>query len=443
MKNSRFDSLRRTSPASLNVQTVTSLSRFRKRGSPSPCSIQMPSICFLDVVMIGSMEMPIYLDGFASLPLAPEALDAMAEAWSEPGNAASPNMAGERAARRVAEGRADVAALIAAAPSEIFFTSGATEANNLALLGGARAARSLLPDRRRIIVSAIEHKAVLEPARRLAKEGFDIRVAPVAADGRLDLAAFAALATDDVLLASVMLVNNETGVIQPAEAAAAILHRAGGFFHCDAAQALGKIAIDVGDLGADYLSLSAHKCYGPVGIGALFVAAGAPKPASLVYGGGQQEGVRPGTEPAPLIAGFGAAARVAATRRESDALHASASLDSLLGALAARQLRFEVATGESERVAGGAALYLPGIDADRVCAVVARNVSLSTGSACTSGQLSMSHVLEAIGYSEDKAQSVLRLFCHRYLTEDDISAAADHIVSAAERSRLATGEVRQ
>lgn len=367
----------------------------------------------------------------------------MGEAWGEPGNSASPNVAGERAAQRVARGRAEVAALIGAAPSEILFTSGATEANNLALLGGVRAASAVLPGRRRVIVAAVEHKAALEPARVLAKEGFDVQFAPVDANCRLDIKAFSALANEDLLLASVMLVNNETGVIQPIEAAAAIVHKAGGFFHCDAAQAAGKIEIDIGMLGADYLSLSAHKCYGPAGIGALFVAAGVPRPLALLYGGGQQEGIRPGTEPVALIAGFGAAARVAMRRIGSDVLHAETMLVAMLDMLARRQLRFEITTGDAARVPGGVSLYLPGIDADQLCATVARTVSLSTGSACTSGQLKSSHVFESMGYSPERGRSVVRLFCHRYLTESDIYAAAEQIATAAERSRLATGEVPQ
>ena len=184
-------------------------------------------------------EMPIYLDGFATLPLAPEARDAMLQVWDAPGNAGSPNASGERAARIIADGRTDVAALIGAAPSEIIFTSGATEANNLALLGVAQRAATLSPDRRTIIVSAVEHKAVLEPARLLEQRGFNLTIAPVDADGRLDLDRFAALLGDDVLLASVMLVNNETGVIQPIAEATALVHAAGGLMHSVGAQGAG------------------------------------------------------------------------------------------------------------------------------------------------------------------------------------------------------------
>ena len=389
------------------------------------------------------MAGPIYLDGFATLPLAPQARDAMLGVWEQPGNAGSPNGSGERAARIVAQGRARVAELIGAAPAEIVFTSGATEANNLVLLGLAQRCVDLDPKRRRIIVSVVEHKAVLEPARQLERQGFDISFAPVDSQGRLDLKRFESLLGDDLLLASVMLVNNETGVIQPVAEAASLVHEAGGLIHSDAAQAAGKIAIDVLDLDLDYLSLSSHKCYGPMGIGALYVGAHAPKPAALLHGGGQQEGLRPGTEPVALIAGFGAAAEVARDRLPADSRHSHELLEALLHGLAARHLRFRRVTGDAPAVPGSASLQLFGVDADRLCMMTARDVALSTGSACSAGQIRISHVLEQIGFSSKDAGQVIRIFCNRYQTRDEIEAAVDHIIAAVERSRLAAGEVRQ
>jgi cysteine desulfurase len=386
---------------------------------------------------------PIYLDGFATLPLAPEAREAMISVWEHPGNAGSPNASGERAAHIVAIGRSQVGALIGAAPGEIVFTSGATEANNLALIGGARAARERMPDRKRILVSAIEHRAVLEPARMLEAEGFQVSVVPVDGQGRLDLHALAQHIDENLLLASIMLVNNETGIIQPIVQAAGLVHAAGGLFHTDAAQAAGKIAIDVFELDIDYLSLSAHKCYGPMGVGALYVAAHAPNPLPLVHGGGQQGSIRPGTEPVALIAGFGAAAKVARERLTIDQIHGAELRDALLDAFATRQLRFTPVGNTGNSVAGGVALELPGVDADRLCATIARSVSLSTGSACTSGQIRSSHVLEAIGLSDNQANSVVRIYCHRYQDLSDVRAAAEHIVTAANRCRLAAGDVPQ
>jgi cysteine desulfurase len=229
------------------------------------------------------------------------------------GNAGSPNASGERAARIIADSRAEVAELIGAAASEIIFTSGATEANNIALLGVAQRAHAALPGRRRIIVTAVEHKAVLEPARILSEQGFTLDIAPVDANGRLDLNAFAGLMDKDLLLASIMLVNNETGGIQPVADAAAMVHKAGGLIHSDAAQAAGKIEVNAIDLDIDYLSLSAHKCMARWGL-VRFVAANAPKPMPIVYGGGQQGTMRPGTEPVALIAGLALRLRLRAHR---------------------------------------------------------------------------------------------------------------------------------
>ncbi|MEI9425733.1 cysteine desulfurase family protein [Mesorhizobium sp. Cs1299R1N1] len=389
------------------------------------------------------MGHPIYLDGFATLPLAPEALEAMVAVWAQPGNAGSPNVSGEIAARTIADGRGSVADLIGAAANEITFTSGATEANNLAVLGVARAARRFEPNRKRVLVSAVEHKAVFEPAHALQSEGFDVSIAPVDRCGRLDLAEFARLVDQDLLLASVMMVNNETGVIQPVKEAAALAHESGALFHSDAAQAAGKIEVDVFELDVDYLTLSAHKCYGPMGIGALYVAASALKPLPLTLGGGQQSGLRPGTEPVALIAGFGTAARVARARLESDQTHCSALIKLLLQTLEQRQLRFRRVSGDVPTVPGTASIQLFGVDADELCARLARDVSLSTGSACASGQIKTSHVLESIGLSEIDARGVIRVFCNRYHNSEEILEAANHIVKAAALSRLETGELHQ
>lgn len=386
---------------------------------------------------------PVFLDGFATTPLADEARAAMLAVWDQPGNAGSPNASGEHAARIIDDARADVAALIGATASEIIFTSGATEANNLALLGVANATRSL-SRRRRIIVSAIEHKSVLEPAAALGADGFEVATAPVDAHGCLDLEALMALLDENVLLVSIMLVNNETGVIQPVAEVAALAHAFGAYVHADAAQAAGKIAVDVSLLDVDYLSISAHKCYGPMGIGALYVAAGMPPPAPLMRGGGQQSGIRPGTEPVPLIAGFGAAARAAMDYLAGvESAKPTAQIDRLLDELARNQLRFTRITGDHAVVPGSAAIAIDGIEGDSLCAQVSRQASLSTGSACTSGQIRISHVLEAMGFSEDNARSVVRIFCNRTLPDAEIDRATSAIIASVHRSRLATGEVRQ
>jgi cysteine desulfurase len=367
----------------------------------------------------------------------------MLEAWERPGNAGSPNGAGERAASLLANGRRAVADLIGAASSEITFTSGATEANNLALAGVARALRARGSTRSRLIVSAIEHKSVLETAAFLTCEGLEVVHAPVDAAGRLDLTAFADLLDERLLLASVMAVNNETGAVQPVAEAAALTHRAGGLFHTDAAQAVGKIPVNVVELDVDYLSLSAHKCYGPIGVGALYRASSAPAPLPLLFGGRQERGLRPGTEPVALVAGFGAAAAVALSDLSASAVAANNLLSIFLNRLAERQLRHFQVTDGHPTVPGGAAISVSGVDGDALCAALAKTVAISTGSACNSGQLTTSHVLRAMGYSEISARQVVRIFCNRYLDEDSVLLAADEFIAAAERCRLATGGVHQ
>lgn len=388
-------------------------------------------------------DFPIYLDGFSTLPLSFEAREAMMRAWESPGNAGSPHSGGEHAARLIAEARADVASLIGASPAEIIFTSGATEANNLALLGVARALRGAGDSRRRIVISAIEHKSVIEPAKRLEAEGFEIIAAPVDRYGVLDIEALRSLVTGQTLLVSVMMANNETGALQPVAEAASIAHGVGALMHSDGAQALGKVPIDLVELDIDYASFSAHKCYGPMGIGALFVAAGVPRPEPLLFGGGQQSALRSGTEPVALIAGFGGAAVAARDRLFSNSREGRQLAAALRVSLEARQLKFDVITGEREVLPGSLVIAVDGADADMICAALARGVHLSTGSACASGQLRSSHVLESMGLSEDVARSVVRIFCHRYLSSADIEAAAEQIVAAAHRSSLAAGEVRQ
>lgn len=384
---------------------------------------------------------PIYLDGFSTLPLAPEARDVMFDVWARPGNAGSPHAAGESAARLIADARDTVADMIGAAPSEIIFTSGATEANNLAILGVAREAVRSGDKRRRIIVSTIEHKSVLEPAKSLEGLGFSVAIAPVDQFGRLDLNRFSELVDENTLLVSVMTVNNETGVIQPIAEVSSMARRAGALVHSDGAQAFGKIAIDVLALDVDYFSISAHKCYGPMGIGALYVAAVTPKPIPLTFGGGQQWSLRPGTEPVPLICGFAEAVKVAKSQLGDHTLDERTSR--LFDGLAARQVRLRRITGDHPVVPGSLALSFDGVDADAMCTLLARDVQMSTGSACTSGQIRISHVIESMGFSEEAARGILRIFVNRYIGDSDIERAVAAISDAAKRLRIATGEIDQ
>jgi len=368
--------------------------------------------------------MPIYLDGLSTTPLAPEAREAMLDAWSWPGNPGSPHAAGERAALIVEEGRARVAELIGASPAEVLLTSGATEANNLAITGVALTALAGTSTRRRVIVSAVEHKAVLAPAVRLRNLGFVVDVAPVDANGVVDLHALRTLIRDDTLLVSVMAANNETGVLQPVAAIAALAHERGALFHSDAAQAIGKVQFDVFDLDVDYLSASSHKMYGPAGIGALYVSATAPRPTPLVLGGGQERGLRAGTEPTALVAGFGAAALLANTRLDRDGEHASRLLERFLLELYRCDVELSVNGDRVERLPGAASLTISGSDAQSIAQALSSQVMLSTGSACTSGQIDTSHVLAAMGFDVDRRRSTLRVYFNRYSIEAEAVDAA-------------------
>lgn len=393
--------------------------------------------------MNDATRLPIFLDGFSTTPLAPEARDAMFEALSFTGNAGSMHFAGEHAATTVMQARTAVANLIGASASEITFTSGATEANNLAILGVARWAMKARPERRRIIVSSIEHKAVSAPVDHLSSAGFEAVVAPVDLLGQVDLDALSGLIDNDTLLVCVMAANNETGAIQPVAEVTAMAHERGALVHCDAAQAAGKIAIDVLSLGVDYLSLSAHKFYGPMGVGALYVSAVAPQPAPLQFGGGQQSGLRPGTEPVPLIAAFGVAADLASAKMANDSLHGKSLAEEFLRRLSDHQIRFSTTTGQASVVPGGLSLMFSDIEAEDIVMAVSKKVSISTGSACTSGQIIPSHVLKAMSISDRNARSVIRLFFGRYNTIDEVQISADLIAAAAGKFARATGRPRQ
>ncbi len=377
------------------------------------------------------------------MPLAPEARQAMLAAWSDPSNAGSPHILGERAAASVAAARATIAALIGASIAEIVFTSGATEANNLALIGIARWALEAKSARRRIVVSAVEHKAVLEPAFWLRNLGFEIVVAPVDSRGVIDCAALSTLVDEQTLLVSVMAANNETGVLQPMSDVAAICRRSGALIHCDGAQAVGKIPIDVVDLDLDYMSFSSHKMYGPAGVGGLYVSAAAPMPQPLHFGGGQQSGVRPGTEPVPLIIGFGAAARLACDRLDADAGHGSLLACRLLAKLDEYQVACRRITDDASILPGSLSLLVPGVEADDLVALLRATVCISTGSACTNGQVLPSHVLTAMSMDKLEASSVFRVYCGRYNTEAEIDLAATFIADACLRVRHRSGRPDQ
>lgn len=379
----------------------------------------------------------VYLDGHATTPLAPEAEAAMAPWWrARVGNPHSPHRRGFDAARAVEAARAQVAGLVGADPQEVVFTSGATEANNLALIGVGEAALTAGDQRREVVLSAVEHRSVQAAGDALRRRGFSVRLAPVTPEGVIDLQALRSLVSVRTLLVSAMAANNEVGSVQPIADVLEAARAVGAMVHVDAAQLAGKLPFDAS--GFDFVSLSAHKLYGPMGVGALFVSSAAEyRPAPLWFGGTQERGLRPGTLPTPLLVGFGAAADLAALRLVEDARHGAELSGRLLAGLTARQTRFVVNVPAPLRLPGSLSLRLPGTDAGSLVAKLSSSVCLSDGSACSSGQIVTSHVLAAMQLSPEAASETIRLYCSRYNTSDEIDFAADRIARAVREDTLA------
>lgn len=368
--------------------------------------------------------MSTYLDGHSTTPLAPEAFEAMTPWWHvQVGNPHSPHLAGLLASQAVENARSEIALLAGADSQELFFTSGATEANNIAIRGTALAALDQGDDRREIVVSAIEHKSVLSSANSLKAAGFKIIKAPVTRDGIVDLDALGHLVGPATLLVSVMAVNNEVGSIQPLPEVVRIARAAGALIHVDAAQAFGKMAVDCSEF--DYVSLASHKMYGPMGVGALFVSSAAQlRPSPVLYGGGQEGGIRPGTVPTPLVVGFGAAAKLARSRLDADARHSRGLTGLFLGEMRSRQVQFTENVPETLRVAGSLSLRFRGADAMSIISKAGDRLALSEGSACTSGQITASHVLTAMGLTSEQSLETVRIYFGRYNTEAEAIYAA-------------------
>ncbi|SEG70924.1 cysteine desulfurase [Methylobacterium sp. 190mf] len=374
----------------------------------------------------------IYLDHNASTPLDPAVADVMHEYLTRSfGNPHSFEHAfGWAAGEAVEKARGEVAAAVGADPDEVVFASGATEANNIAILGICRA---LPRGRRRILVSAIEHKAVLEPAFA-AKDLFGavVEILPVNEDGIVDIPGLRHALEKGVGFVSIMLINNEIGTRQPIEEIASACREAGAILHTDAAQALAVEDLDVQSLGVDLMSLSSHKAYGPMGIGALYVARDLTiRPAPLLFGGGQENGLRPGTVPTPSCVGFGAACSLLMNRRSSDRVRLSALRTRLFDRIADGALSATLVGDPIRRHPGNLSIRFAGVEAERLIANLQPRVALSSGSACTSGTPEPSHVLTAIGLSVREAREVVRIGLGRSTTASDVDAAAANIVQAA------------
>lgn len=367
----------------------------------------------------------IDLDQQATTPLAPEALAAMLpylekHHW----NPHSAHRGGRIAKAAVEAARAQVAAVIGAEPERLLFTSGATESNNLALKGAlARGGR--------LVTFATEHSCVLETARHLERQGVAVTILPVLANGMPDMTAYAAALGPDVTLVSAMRVNNEIGSIWPTAELARLAHKAGALFHCDAAQGYGKIDchLNHGLQDADMVSISAHKIYGPKGIGALYARAGLDLDP-LLDGGGQEAGVRSGTQSPALAAGFGAAARLAADRMVEDQQSAEGLMNMALHALEDVRVRINgPEPGGGERISTNLSLTFDGVDSARLIAALP-GIALSTGSACSSGAGRPSHVLAALGLEAAAARSTVRLGWGRTTGLTGFSEALAAIVKA-------------
>ncbi len=375
---------------------------------------------------------PVYLDNQATTPCDPRVVSAMLPWFSERfGNPHSVEHAlGREAEAAVEAARADIAALIGAEAREIVLTSGATEANNLAIKGAARFARAQGSARHRIVTVATEHKCVLESVRDLAAEGFEPVILPVRADGLVDADMLAAAVDERTLLVSVMAANNEIGVVQDLATLVPVAKAAGALFHTDAAQAVGKIPLDVAAVGIDLLSLSGHKLYGPKGIGALYVRR-RPRVrlAPLFSGGGQERGLRSGTLPTPLVVGLGVACRLAAAEREEEAARLVALREALYARLAAALPGLRLNGSATARLPGNLNLTFP---AARAADLMARvpDLCVSSGSACSSAEVAPSHVLRALGLSEEEASRTLRIGLGRFTSAADADFAAAALIAA-------------
>jgi cysteine desulfurase len=358
-----------------------------------------------------------YLDNNATTRVDPRVVEAMLPLFSERyGNPSSAHHFGAQVAVEVEEARRHVAQLIGARDSEIVFTSGGTEADNAALRG-VLAAR---PDKRHIVISAVEHHAIFETAEQLEHKGVEVTQIGVDGEGRLDLDGLAAALRDDTALVSVMLANNETGVIFPLAEVTRVAKQRGVPVHTDAVNAAGKMPISVDDLGVDLVSLSSHKIYGPMGVGALCIRRGTPfRP--LIIGGPQERQRRGGTLNAPGIVGFGKACEILTQEGSAERERVSKLRERLEAGLTSRFSEVQVLGCETERLPNTSCVCFPGVAAEPLLISLSEaGICVSTGSACSSGSLDPSHVLSAMGIDPHVAQGQVRFSLGRFNTEQDI-----------------------
>jgi len=379
------------------------------------------------------MEKPIYLDYNATTPCDPGVVEKMLPFFSEwYGNPATGlHLQGRKAARAVDRARQQVAALTGCQPGELIFTGGATESNNLAILGLGRANRH--GGRTRIVTSTVEHKAVLLPCQQLREEGYELIVLPVDREGRVLVDEAEAAVNDRTLLVSVQAANNEVGTLQPIARIAEIAHKHGAMIHCDAAQAVGKIPVDLAaeTWQVDLLSISAHKLYGPKGVGALYVRNGphAFPITPLQYGGGQERGLRSGTTNVPGIVGFGEACRICTAALDDERVRIAGLRDQFEQALLASIPGLKINGRGAPRLPNTSSLTFAGIDADALLLNLPE-VMMGIGSACSSGALEPSHVLLAMGLSRAEASATVRSSLGRFTSAPQKERATRLVIEA-------------
>lgn len=369
-------------------------------------------------------KLPIFMDSHSTTPVDRRVAEAMLPFFTEHfGNASSRTHAfGWRAAEAVERARQQIAVLVGASPKEIIFTSGATESNNLAILGAARARRS---HGRHVVTLATEHRAVLDPCRQLAREGFDITWHPVRADGLVDVNQLVDALRPETVLVSVMAANNEIGVLQPLAAIGRITRQRGILFHTDAAQAAGKVPFDVETVGADLVSFTAHKIYGPKGVGALYVRR-RTELTPLLFGGGHERGLRSGTLNVPGIVGFGTASALCRQEMKTESERLHALRDRLNAGLHARLDGVLVNGSMTERLSHNLNVSIIGVDGDSLLTGL-NDIAVSSGAACTSSTRESSHVLRAIGRDEELARASLRFGIGRFNTEEEVEYVIERV----------------
>ncbi len=385
----------------------------------------------------------IYLDHAATTPMLPEAIEVMTEELAQLGNPSSLHNAGRRARRVVEESREQIAEVLNARPSEVVFTSGGTEADNLAVKGLYWARRDADRSRRRVLVTSIEHHAVIDSVRWLhTHEGADASYLDVDGQGILSPAALTAAIEQDpdaVALVSVMWANNEVGTVQPICELAEAAHAHGIVFHSDAVQAAAQLPVNFAGSGADALTVTSHKLGGPIGVGALLLRRGI-EPVPVLHGGGQERDVRSGTLDAPAIRAFATAVIISAERREAEAKRLSVLRDDLIRQIT-EAVPDAILNGPPPgpgRLPGNAHFSFPGCEGDALLMLLdAKDIAASTGSACTAGVAQPSHVLLAMGADEDRARGSLRFSLGHTSTQEDVDALGAVIGEAVERSRRA------